>query len=264
MVAFRHLFLTGILCLAHAGMVLAQAERAPRAVSVSQGPPDIVLRPTIPAYYPGCDDVPEGTEDKAACSTGKLMGFISRRLKYPDAAKEQDIQGVVVLSFVVTDSGNIERIQILRSIGGGCAEEAVRVISEMPRWQPAIYKGAYVHTQFTLPITFGLKVNLYEYVLHTGTLDDVEVTRTQLVDFVSQEDLSVTNPAGAELKITEVVYTIERGGQKEQLVTRGLERPAAKTFTKFVGRRPARLTIEANVVDGLDIRTVTKNFVVTR
>ncbi len=245
-------------------MVLAQADDLPNTAHGGQAPPEIVLRPTIPAYYPGCDDSPEGTDEKASCSTGKLMSFISRNLKYPEEAREQDIQGVAVLSFVVSDRGDIERIQILRGIGGGCAEEAVRVIGEMPRWQPAIYKGEYVYTQFTLPITFGLKANLYEYVLHTGTLVDVEVTREDLVAFVSQEDLSVTNPQGTELKITEVVYTVERGGRKEQLITRGLEKPAEKTFAKFVGRRPARLTIEANVVDGLDIRTVSKNFLMTR
>ncbi len=263
MVPFRHLLLAGCCCLAQASSVLAQAE-PPRAASVGQGAPEIVLRPTIPAYYPGCDDVPEGSDDKATCSTGKLMGFISRTMRYPDEAKQQDIQGVVVLSFVVTDEGDIERVQILRSIGGGCAEEAVRVIGEMPRWQPAIYKGGFVYTQFTLPITFGLKANLYEYALYTGTLNDVEVTRDEIVDFLTQDELSVTDPAGTQLKITEVVYTVERGGVKEQLVTRGTENPNAKAFAKFLGRKPARLTIEANVVDGLDIRTVTKNFVITR
>ncbi len=266
MVPLRNSLLIGLCLVAHASVVLAQADSLPRAitVSVSEPPPEIVLRPTIPAYFPGCMDDPEGSDEKASCSTGKLMGYISRNLKYPAEAKEQDIQGVVVLSFVVSNAGIIERVQILRGIGGGCAEEAVRIVSAMPTWQPAIYKGQNVYTQFTLPITFGLKANLYEYVLHTGTLDDIEVTRTQLVAFVNEETLSVTDPQGADLRITEVVYTIERGGQKEQLVTRGDERPAAKAFAKFVGRRPARLTIEANVVDGLDIRTVSKNFVVTR
>ena len=244
--------------------VLAQADGTHAATTEPEAPPEIVLRPAIPAYYPGCDELPEGSEEKASCSVGKLMGFISRTLEYPDEAREQNIQGVVVLSFVVTDEGAITDVRTLRSIGGGCAEEAARVIAEMPRWQPAIHKGEVAYTQFTLPITFGLKTDAYDYALHTGDLTDTEVSRGDAIAYFTSEDLAVTDPKGNTLTITEVVYTVERGGQMEQLVTRGAERPDEKALAKLIGRKPARLIVEANVVDGLDIRTVTRNFVVTK
>ena len=226
--------------------------------------PTIVLRPAIPAYFPGCDHLPEGGDGKLACATEKLMGYIARELVYPGAASEAGIQGVAILTFVVTDRGEIRDITVLRDIGGGCGDEAARVIAQMPRWQPAIHHGATVYTQFMLPITFGLRANEFDYALQLGDLDGEEVTRQELLDLVTTGAYTVTDPKGAKLTITEVVYTLERGDERTQLVTRGAERPDAKAFGRFLGRRPARLTIEANAVDGLDIRTVTRQFAVVR
>ncbi len=224
----------------------------------------IILRPTIPAYFPGCISEAEGTDEKAQCSAGKLMSYISRTLRYPELAREEGVEGVVVLSFVITNQGDVEQVKVLRDIGAGCGDEAKRVVSEMPAWQPAIFKGDSVYTQFTLPITFGLKANVYDYVLHTGELPDGEVTRVELLDLIELAPFRVTNPKGAELPITEVIYTFERGGERDQLVMRGQEMPERRDFEKFLGRKPGRLSIEANVADGMDIRTVTKNFVVVR
>jgi len=224
----------------------------------------IVLRPTIPAYFPGCGHEPEGTDEKANCSASHIMSFISNNLRYPDEAREDRIEGVVVLSFVVSDSGHVSNVRVLRDIGGGCGDEAQRVISAMPIWQPAIFKGKQVNTQFTLPITFGLKTGMFDYVLHLGELDDGEVNRDDLVNTVASNEPRVTDPKGAELKVAEVVYTFERGGERKELVERGSTTPAEKAFKKWLGRKPGRLTVEANVVEGLDIRTVTKTFTVVR
>ena len=249
-------------CLAFA-QATAQSTSA-SAPTAGASDPTIVLRPTIPAYFAGCSHEPEGSEAKANCSAGKLISYISRNLNYPLAAREQGIEGVVVLSFVITDHGRVEQVKVLRDIGGGCGEEARRIISEMPHWQPAIHKGDSVYTQFTLPITFGLKTNLFDYVLHTADLDEGEVTRAELQQLVATDTLSVTSPQGKNLLITEVVYTFERGGERQQLITRGREMPDPREFSKFLGRKPGRLSIEANVADGMDIRTVSKLFVVVR
>lgn len=222
----------------------------------------IVLRPTIPAYYPGCTNEPEGTEEKANCSGSKLMSFIGHNLQYPEDAREQKIEGVVVLSFIVTDSGQIDQVRVLRDIGGGCGQEAQRIISEMPNWQPAIFKGKQVATQFTLPITFGLRTGMFDYVLHVGDLPDEEVYHKELIETLTTTDLRVTDPKGAEMVITEVILTMERGGKREQLILRGNERPEEKQLRKFLKRKQGRLTIEANVVEDLDIRTVSKPYLV--
>ncbi len=241
----------------------AWSARAQDLQAVSE-PATVVLRPTIPAYFPGCGHEPEGTTEKANCSAGKLMSFIANNLRYPDEAREARIEGVVVLSFIVSELGVVEQPRLLRDIGGGCGAEAIRVLNAMPHWQPAIYKGAAVATQFTLPITFGLKTGMFDYVLHLGNLEDGEVSRDELVEAVTSGTPRVTDPKGAELTVAELVYTFERGGERKELITRGTELPDEKAFSKWLGRKPGRLTVEANAVEGLDIRTVSKGFLVIR
>ena len=226
--------------------------------------PVIVLRPNVPAYFPGCDHLSEGGDDKLACATEKLMTYLSRELVYPEPAREEGIQGVVVVTFVVADDGSVGDLTVLRDIGGGCGAEAARVLADMPRWQPALHHGAAVYTQLMLPITFGLRADLYDYILQPGSLQGESATREQLIAAATREEWTVVDPQRKPLPITEVVYTLERGGEQAQFITRGTERPDEKDFAKFLGRRPARLTIEANVVDGLDIRTVTRQFAVVR
>ena len=237
--------------------------QAPHDMAAS-APARIVLRPTIPAYFPGCTNEPEASEEKADCSAGRLMSYIANTLRYPDAAREDKLEGVVMLSFVVSDSGAIEEVRVLRDIGGGCGAEAQRVIEAMPRWQPAIFKGEQVRTQFTLPITFGLRTGMFDYVLHYGELQGGEVYRKELIAAITTEAPRVTDPKGKDLTVAEVVYTFERGGERREFVTRGAELPDAKAFGKFIGRKPGRLTVEANVVEGLDIRPVTKGFLVVK
>jgi len=226
--------------------------------------PKIVLRPTIPAYYPGCTNEPEGTEEKANCSASKLMSFIGHNLQYPEIAREEKIEGVVVLSFVVTDSGQIDQVRVLRDIGGGCGQEAKRILTEMPPWQPAIFKGKQVSTQFTLPITFGLRTGMFDYVLHVGDLPDDEVYHNEFVETLTSTELRVTDPKGAEMVITEIILTMERGGTREQMILRGNDLPDEKKLRKFLKRKQGRLTVEANVVEDLDIRTVSKAFLLLK
>ncbi len=83
--------------------------------------------------------------------------FLSENIKYPESAKEISIQGRVYVTFVVETDGSISNITILRGIGGGCDEEAVRVVSMMPRWEPGRQRGKAVRVQFNLPIKFTLQ-----------------------------------------------------------------------------------------------------------
>ncbi|MFA8299868.1 MAG: energy transducer TonB [Hyphomicrobiales bacterium] len=88
---------------------------------------------------------------------GKLMKFLGNNIKYPMIAKESGIQGKVYLSFVVEPNGSISNIKILRGIGGGCDEEAVRVVKSMPKWKPGKQRGKAVRCAFNLPVVFKLQ-----------------------------------------------------------------------------------------------------------
>ncbi len=85
-----------------------------------------------------------------------LFAYISKNIKYPEKAKKEKIQGRVFVSFVVEKSGNVSNASILRGIGGGCDEESLRVVSEMPDWKPGLQDGKPVRVQFNLPIKFAL------------------------------------------------------------------------------------------------------------
>ena len=91
--------------------------------------------------------------------TSSLYQFLADNLKYPKIARENQIEGRVILQFIVEKDGGITNIQVLRDIGGGCGEEAVRVISNMPNWEPAIQNDIVVRSRFTLPVRFKLRTN---------------------------------------------------------------------------------------------------------
>ncbi len=84
------------------------------------------------------------------------MKYLQENIKYPQMARESGIQGTVYVTFVVEPSGNITNIKILRGIGGGCDEEASRVVSLMPKWVPGKQRGKSVRVQFNMPIRFVL------------------------------------------------------------------------------------------------------------
>jgi protein TonB len=86
-----------------------------------------------------------------------LSQFIADNIKYPQLAKENNITGRVFVSFVVEKDGRVGQVKILRDIGGGCGNEAVRVVKLMPKWKPGKQRGKPVRTQFNLPVNFDLQ-----------------------------------------------------------------------------------------------------------
>ena len=82
--------------------------------------------------------------------------YLNANIKYPTIARESGIQGRVFVTFVVETDGRVTDVKILRGIGGGCDEEAVRVIKNMPKWVPGKQRGKAVRVQFNMPILFKL------------------------------------------------------------------------------------------------------------
>jgi TonB family protein len=87
----------------------------------------------------------------------KMLEFLSENLKYPDSAKESGIQGSVYVSFEVRKDGRISDVKVLKGIGGGCDEEAIRLVNLMPHWKPGRQNGKTVKTRFTMPVNFKLQ-----------------------------------------------------------------------------------------------------------
>jgi len=88
---------------------------------------------------------------------GALMKYLAQNIKYPPLAKESGIQGRVFINFVVEPNGSISNVKVLRGIGGGCDEEAVRVVKSMPKWSPGKQRGKPVRVSYNLPVKFTLQ-----------------------------------------------------------------------------------------------------------
>jgi periplasmic protein TonB len=86
-----------------------------------------------------------------------LYKWLGENLKYPEEAKELGIQGRVFVSFVVEPDGSASNVVVKRGIGGGCDEEAIRIVKAMPKWSPGKQRGQPVRVQFNLPIKFTLQ-----------------------------------------------------------------------------------------------------------
>lgn len=88
---------------------------------------------------------------------GELMKYLGQNIKYPPLAKESGIQGRVFINFVVEPTGAISNVKVLRGIGGGCDEEAIRVVEAMPKWKPGKQRGKNVRVSYNLPVKFTLQ-----------------------------------------------------------------------------------------------------------
>lgn len=85
-----------------------------------------------------------------------MMQYLNQNLRYPTMAREAGIQGTVFVTFVVERDGSITDVRIVRGLGGGLDEEALRVVRNMPSWTPGRQRGQAVRVQFNLPIRFVL------------------------------------------------------------------------------------------------------------
>ncbi|RFZ95762.1 TonB family protein [Mucilaginibacter conchicola] len=88
--------------------------------------------------------------------------YLGKSIHYPRAARMNNVQGRVIVAFVVEKDGSLTGIKVLRGIGGGCDEEAVRVLSLSPKWVPGKTKGKPVRVQYSIPINFALQDDGYE------------------------------------------------------------------------------------------------------
>lgn len=126
----------------------------------------IDISPDIPtAIQPVIIEQPEETqktftivEEQPSFIGGETerLRFLKININYPDNAASNGIQGTVYVQFIIDSKGNITDAKILRGIGGGCDEEALRVINSMPPWHPGKQNGKAVRVLFNMPIVFKL------------------------------------------------------------------------------------------------------------
>jgi periplasmic protein TonB len=106
--------------------------------------PEIFDRAEVMPSYPG--GVPE------------LMKFLQKNIRYPSLARENGLEGKVIVKFYIDTDGTVREPAVLKDgVGGGCGDEAIRVIKAMPKWTPGSQRGKAVKVYYTLPVTFKLQ-----------------------------------------------------------------------------------------------------------
>ncbi len=88
---------------------------------------------------------------------GELLNYINKNIKYPVIAQENGVQGKVILRFVVSKSGTVDKVEVIRSLDPACDKEAVRVVKTLPRFIPGKQNGVNVSVWYTLPVTYRLE-----------------------------------------------------------------------------------------------------------
>ncbi|WP_106136528.1 energy transducer TonB [Spirosoma oryzae] len=140
---WRNLFLYGLfISFTSCSAPSLQPEPAPtQQVELAPNPNDMFVtverQPEFPAGY------------------NALKAYIKRRQRYPAEAARTGISGRVFVSFVITETGQIQDVQVLKGLGYGCDEEAIRLVREMPRWKPGTQSNRIVQVKYNLPFTFG-------------------------------------------------------------------------------------------------------------
>jgi protein TonB len=86
-----------------------------------------------------------------------LLRYLRNNLRYPELARETGIEGTVHIGFVVASDGSVRNAEVLRGIGGGCDEEALRAVMAMPKWIAGKQRGKAVNVAFNLPVGFKLR-----------------------------------------------------------------------------------------------------------
>ncbi|MFV0536489.1 MAG: TonB family protein [Dysgonomonas sp.] len=116
---------------------------------------EIIYRLTFkelkPKAQPKLDKMPSFKGGEVA-----MRNFIHRNLRYPKEAQKNQIEGRVVIRFIVSEDGKIEEPEVVSGIDAECDDEALRVINAMPKWNPGVHEGKPVAVYFNLPIHFRL------------------------------------------------------------------------------------------------------------
>ena len=127
----------------------------PRKEEAPSEPEIFLIVEKMPAFK-GCENEP--TEEKrAACSHNRIQEYLGRTIIYPPMAKDNNITGTVFVTFVIDENGAVKDAKVLRGVGSGLDEEAIRAVKAMPKWTAGQQRGKPVKVQYNLPVRFNLR-----------------------------------------------------------------------------------------------------------
>jgi TonB family protein len=117
-------------------------------------PPAVDIVDDTDAVFTFAQQMPEFPGGEA-----ELMKYFSKEVKFPNSAEEDNVSGMVLVSYVVDKRGGVKDVRVERNSTGNmdCATEAVRVVKAMPNWKPAMQNGKPVNMKMNIPIKFHSK-----------------------------------------------------------------------------------------------------------
>lgn len=136
-------------------LMVSSPEPAGQYQPVVTTPATVVLSEIVPekqAIYTAAEENPEFNG-----GVSEMYKFVNQNIKYPPAAQRANVSGRVFLKFVIEKDGSIGNVQVLKGIGFGCDEEAMKVISSMPKWKPGKQNGSPVRVYYNMPVLFQLE-----------------------------------------------------------------------------------------------------------
>ena len=142
--------LGGLLALASTATAqMASILPAPQTEAGPASPVVPAAGPAAPTIYFAADEMPAFPGGAAA-----MLQFLSRKLQYPSEALDRQLSGKVHVTFVVDPEGHLHDLRVVRGLGSGLDEEALRLVRIMPWWAPGRVNGQPVWVSVTLPIVF--------------------------------------------------------------------------------------------------------------
>lgn len=153
---------------------VVEEDLAPTVDELKEAAPSVITQEGVSDIYedyviPEPEPVPEPEDEPEKVFTyvevwpefpggeKAMYDFLATNIKYPAVARDNGIEGTVIVQFIVREDGNIDDPQIVRGIGGGCDEEALRVVKEMPNWIPGEQNNIAVAVKYHLPIRFTIR-----------------------------------------------------------------------------------------------------------
>ena len=125
------------------GVSMEEHALPPAPPSAPEETDEIFVVVEEPTEFPGGNDA--------------LNRYLSKSIRYPEAAQQNGIQSRVIIQFVVEKDGSTSHIEVARGVDPALDKEAVRVVKEMPKWKPGKQRGKPVRTKYTLPVVVCLQ-----------------------------------------------------------------------------------------------------------
>lgn len=145
--------------------VVSNEQTVAKISLVSSDQTDVLPPPPPIVAAPQVEETPEDiifeiVEENPVPPTGdipSLLKWVSKNIKYPESAMNNNVQGKVIVRFVVERDGSVSDVEVIKKVDPALDKEAVRVIKNMDKWKPGKQRGKPVRSRFTLPVTFKLQ-----------------------------------------------------------------------------------------------------------